>query len=198
MPAGRHRSFDKEEALEIAMHLFWRNGYENTSLTDLTQSMGINKPSLYAAFGNKEQLFMSALEKYAYHRVLPTLSHLVAPNQTLRLRLHTYFQSVAKLFCQPSMPTGCLVVNSTCEFAGNGMPETAQGLLSELNQKTRQQLTDFFMQEQMDGNLKTESSPRTLALYLMSINSGLAVLARNNTSLDDLDAVVEHAVQTIA
>src|SRR5215471_1664222 len=62
---GRPRSFDLDEALDSALHLFWRQGYEGTSLSDLTGAMGINRPSLYAAFGNKEELFRRALERYA-------------------------------------------------------------------------------------------------------------------------------------
>ena len=64
MVAGRPRKFDKEHALEAAMLVFWRNGYSGTSLADLTNAMAINKPSMYAAFGNKEQLFKASLEQY--------------------------------------------------------------------------------------------------------------------------------------
>ena len=64
MPIGRPREFDTEKALELATALFWRKGYEGTSLSDLTQTLGITRPSLYAAFGNKEALFRLALERY--------------------------------------------------------------------------------------------------------------------------------------
>ncbi len=196
MAAGRNRSFDKDKALETAMHLYWQNGYANTSLADLTQAIGINKPSLYAAFGNKEQLFITALQQYAHQHVLPTLEHLHASDQSLEQRLRTYFQSVAQLFCQPNLPAGCFVANSTCELAGKGMPEVAQQLLATLNQATKQKMTDFFTQEQAQGNLKSESSPLVMALFLMATNSGLAVLARSGTPLDELNAMIEHAVQT--
>src|SRR5215475_3677477 len=62
---GRPREFDADEALDKALHVFWRQGYEGTSLTDLTEAMGISRPSLYAAFGNKEDLFRRALDRYA-------------------------------------------------------------------------------------------------------------------------------------
>src|SRR5262245_24713407 len=64
MPAGRPRSFDIEKALDRALKVFWRKGYEGASLPDLTRAMGINRPSLYAAFGNKEALFRKAIDRY--------------------------------------------------------------------------------------------------------------------------------------
>src|SRR5579859_7267292 len=64
-PKGRPRDFDVDRALDHALHVFWRKGYEGTSLSDLTRAMGINRPSLYAAFGNKEELFRKALDRYA-------------------------------------------------------------------------------------------------------------------------------------
>src|ERR687895_845688 len=63
-PAGRPREFDQDEALDTALEVFWRQGYEGTSLGELTVAMGINRPSLYAAFGNKEALFRKALDRY--------------------------------------------------------------------------------------------------------------------------------------
>src|SRR5438309_11392407 len=68
MPRGRPREFDREAALERAMQVFWRHGYEATSVSDLTRAMGINPPSLYAAFGDKEQLYLSAIERYEQGR----------------------------------------------------------------------------------------------------------------------------------
>src|SRR6202008_2517958 len=68
-PRGRPRSFDRDQALERAMHVFWRQGYEATSVTDLTRAMRINPPSLYAAFGDKERLYLEALGRYQQRRV---------------------------------------------------------------------------------------------------------------------------------
>ena len=85
MAAGRPRAFDKEKALEAAMLVFWRNGYAGTSMADLTDAMGINKPSLYAAFGNKEQLFVAAVEQYM-RLISPSLDYLYAPDLPLPLR----------------------------------------------------------------------------------------------------------------
>src|SRR5712692_5869572 len=68
MPRGRPREFDREAALERAIDVFWRHGYEATSVSDLTAAMGVNPPSLYAAFGDKEKLFLEAVERYQQQR----------------------------------------------------------------------------------------------------------------------------------
>ena len=197
MAAGRHRTFDTGQALEAAMLVFWRNGYSGTSMADLTQAMAINKPSLYAAFGNKEQLYMAALEQYTSHHGMPSLALLYAPDQPLDQRLNAYLKSVARIFCHPDLPPGCLVANSTCESAGDDMPQGALNLISDINQKIQQSLINFISEEKAKGNIKSHSSPLALALYLMSINSGMAVLARNGATLTELDEMIEHVVTTI-
>ena len=90
MGAGRQREFDKRVALDAAMKVFWANGYSGTSLSDLTDVMGINKPSLYAAFGNKEALFISALDHYTGEHGAPHNQELHKSNKNLRSRLRVY------------------------------------------------------------------------------------------------------------
>jgi AcrR family transcriptional regulator len=197
MTAGRHRSFEKEKALEAAMLVFWRNGYSGTSLADLTEAMAINKPSLYATFGNKEELFMAALEQYMSHQSLPMFEVLFAPNKSLEERLYAHLKSIAQIYCDPNLPTGCMMVNSTSESAGDGLPQAAHKLILEINQRTKQRLIDFFTQEQAAGTLKGHSSPHGLALYLMSIVSGMSVLSRNGATQAELDEIIEHTVSTI-
>jgi len=197
MTAGRHRAFEKEKALEAAMLVFWRNGYSGTSLAELTEAMAINKPSLYAAFGNKEQLFMAALEQYMSHKSSPLFENLFTPNKSLEERLYAYLKSTAQVYCDPNLPAGCMVVNSTSESAGDGLPQAAHNLILEINHRTKQRLIDFFTQEQAAGTLKNHSSPRGLALYLISIVSGMSVLSRNGATQAELDEIIAHTVSTI-
>ena len=197
MAAGRHRTFDTEQALEAAMLVFWRNGYPGTSMADLTQAMAINKPSLYAAFGNKEQLYMAALEQYINQHSFPILETLFAPDQTLEQRLYTYLQSIARQYCDPDLPLGCMMANSMCESAGDSVPRTANNLITNINHSAKQHFIDFFAQEQAKGTLKSQSSPLAQALYLMSITSGMSVLARNGVTRAELDEMIDHVVTTI-
>jgi AcrR family transcriptional regulator len=194
MAAGRHRSFNTEEALEAAMLVFWRNGYPGTSLADLTEAMGINKPSLYAAFGNKEQLFMSALEQYVGRYSSLPFEKLYAAGEPFDDRLRNFLQSLSQMLGSPDLPAGCMLANSTSESAGDGIPQAANDLISELNRMAMSQLADFFTQEQARGTISSQSSPDTLALYLMSINSGMAVLARNGATPAELSQMIEHVV----
>jgi AcrR family transcriptional regulator len=197
MVAGRPREFDKEFALEAAMLVFWRNGYPGASMADLTDAMAINKPSLYAAFGNKEQLFMAALEHYINRYSFPMFENLFAADQTLKQRLTAYLKSVSRFYSQPDLPAGCMMVNSMCESTGDSIPQSAYSLISDINKRSKQRLIDFFTQEQDKDNLKKQNSPLTLAQYLMSIVSGMAIISRDGATPEQLDEIIEFVVVSI-
>ncbi len=197
MVAGRPREFDRENALEAAMLVFWRNGYPGSSLADLTGAMAINKPSMYAAFGNKEQLFVAALEQYISQYSFPIFEKLFAADQPVEHRLTAYLKSASYLYSRPDLPAGCMMVNSMCESTGDSLPQSAHSLILDINERSKQRLIDFFTQEQARGNLKSQSSPLTLAHYLMSIVSGMAVISRDGAVADQLDKIIEHVVTTI-
>ena len=118
---GRPRSFDLNKALDRALHLFWRKGYEGTSLSDLTKTMGINRPSLYAAFGDKEALFRKALERY---RGGPAAYTQEALNETTaRAVVERLLRGAADLTTAPRNPGGCLTVQGAlaCSEAGDSI-----------------------------------------------------------------------------
>src|SRR5438094_9922303 len=105
---GRPRAFDVDEALDQALKVFWRKGYEGTSLPDLTKAMGINRPSLYAAFGNKEELFRKALDRYAEGPAAYAAEALNEP--TARAVAELLLEGSVNLLTDPRNPRGCLVV----------------------------------------------------------------------------------------
>src|SRR6266851_36658 len=105
---GRPRAFDVDRALDRALHLFWRKGYEGTSLSDLTTAMGINRPSLYAAFGNKEALFRKALDRYADGPAAYVYEALDEP--TARAVAARLLHGAVDLLTDPRTPPGCLLV----------------------------------------------------------------------------------------
>ena len=197
MTAGRHRSFDTETALEAAALVFWENGYAGSSLSDLTQAMNIAKPSMYAAFGNKEQLFVTALKHFVTTNLMPTFQLLFVPDQSLAQRLEAHLKALASYFCDTQTPSGCLFSNSIAELGSDKMPPMAIAYITEPNQETRQSLTTFFTHEQTNGTLNTSSSPQALALYLIAINRGMATLARTGITPSELDEMITHVVITI-
>src|SRR5438132_3382868 len=105
---GRPRSFDPDTALDRAMHVFWAKGYEGASLSDLTRAMRINRPSLYAAFGNKEQLFGKVLDRYMDGPVAYFGKALAAPKA--RDVVEEIFLGTARMAGDPKILAGCLMV----------------------------------------------------------------------------------------
>src|SRR3954464_3623147 len=105
MPSGRVRQFDADEALDRALEVFWRNGYEGASLPELTAAMGINRPSLYAAFGNKEELFRKAVARYAEGPAAYAGQALNEP--TARGVAERLLEGAANMLTDPRTPRGC-------------------------------------------------------------------------------------------
>ena len=196
MAAGRQREFDKQVALDAAMNVFWLNGYTGTSLSDLTDAMGINKPSLYSAFGNKQALFISALEHYVSKHGTPHVDELHTPNRSLRSRLRAYLNSVARMVCDPLLPGGCFVASSTSEAGGDCLPAAASQTVARINELTRKAFVEFFRHEVAAGNVPSEGSAEVWANYLLTLQYGLAVMARNRADREQLEGIIEHAVAT--
>jgi AcrR family transcriptional regulator len=179
------------------MKVFWANGYSGTSLSDLTDVMGINKPSLYAAFGNKEALFISSLDHYVGEHGAPHNQELHTSNKDLRSRLRAYLKSIARMVCDPSLPGGCFVATTTSESGGDCLPADASRAIARINQLTHDSLVDFFRREVSAGNLTKGTSPEDLADYLLALQFGLGVMARNGADLETLDRVIECAVSKV-
>ena len=197
MTAGRNRSFDKYKALKEAMRIFWQNGYPGTSLTDLTTAMGINKSSIYAAFGNKEALFKQVIDLYVDKHGIVHAAELFKENMPLEERVREYLTSVIRMQTNPALPKGCLVCLSTSEMAGDCLPEDSITQIAGINEKTIRSLSLFFEGEKQAGNFSGELSPDGIANYLLTLQFGLAVSARNGSSLEALQEVVDFTVKQL-
>ena len=193
--AGRKRAFDKAEALDKAMRVFWNNGYSGTSLKDLTEALGINKPSLYAAFGNKEQLFAKALEHYLSGYGAPLLDLLTHPEDApFGERLRAYLRGIVGLVTESESPQGCLYVKSCCESGGAAMPEDMSASLQGMGLATEQALIERLVSEQERGQLSPQADPKEIAGYLLSLMYGLTVLARRGNPRKELEAIVDFSI----
>jgi AcrR family transcriptional regulator len=184
---GRPRAFDMEKALQKALEVFWRKGYEGASLPDLCEAMGINKPSLYAAFGNKEQLFLKAIELYENR---PCAFFYPA------LEKHTSYEVVQHMLCgaasssaDPANPPGCVIVQGALACS-----ESAAFVKEALIVKRRageMALRSRFEQAKAEGDLPADADPAALARYIGALLQGMAVQATSGATCADLKQVAE-------
>ncbi|WP_223668990.1 TetR/AcrR family transcriptional regulator [Kangiella shandongensis] len=193
---GRQRTFEKSDALASAMKVFWQKGYSGTSLSDLTAAMGINKPSLYTAFGNKEKLFISALEQYVCEYGSPHAAKLLDRQFGLKQRVRLYLESIVEKLLDSDLPKGCFVMTSTCEAESDCLPEEAMRKVRSINHNSRSELASFFQEELKKGELNSTASPDELADFLLTIQFGLAVMARSRASHERLQRVINYATQS--
>lgn len=194
--AGRHRNFDKEEVLETAMEVFWRNGYAGTSMSDLTGATGLAKPSLYAAYGNKEELFRQSLHRYIRVQREKIGDALHTPGLALKDRIANYLKASARRAADKTAPGGCFVATSTCEASSEAMPEEARQTIFEINTNSRQRFTEFLKDEQAGGNLAKSASPELLADYIQVVQVGLVMMAKKGADLADIDRLIDHTILT--
>ncbi|MES9968393.1 MAG: TetR/AcrR family transcriptional regulator [Candidatus Thiodiazotropha sp.] len=198
MSAGRRRTFDKSEALDMAMRVFWENGYSGTSMSDLTEALGINKPSLYAAFGNKEQLFETALNHYMSHYGAPIFERLKEPaDAPLSERIRSYMLGIIDVINNRQSPKGCLFVKSCCEAGSTAIPDDISLSLQAMRQANERLLTKVVESEQKRGCLSETAKPKDIAEYLLSVLYGLTVQVKQGKSRKELVRIVDIAINAL-
>jgi AcrR family transcriptional regulator len=186
---GRPRAFDADVALERAMHVFWAKGYEGAVLSDLTQAMRINRPSLYAAFGNKEQLFRKVLDRYMDGPVAYFGKALTAPKA--RDVVEEIYLGTARMGDDPKIPAGCLMVQGAlaCGDAAVRKEVSARRAAAEGALRRR------FQRAKREGDLSKNANPGDLAGYVMTVVRGMAVQSAGGASSDQLRRVAEIALR---
>lgn len=189
---GRPREFDADEVLDRALEVFWRKGYEGASLSELTEAMGINRPSLYAAFGNKEELFRKALDRYADGPAAYTREALNAP--TARGVLERLLHGAAEALTHPDYPPGCLGVHGALSCG-----EAAESIRDELS--ARRAAYEVLLRQRLErarteGDLATDIACADLARLVMTVMQGMAVQAAGGASREDLRRVAEMMLRT--
>jgi AcrR family transcriptional regulator len=188
---ARIREFDRDEALEQAMLVFWRLGYERATMAELTAAMGINPPSLYAAFGNKESLFREALERYATGPDAYEAEALALP--TAREVAYALLRGGADRQTRPGKPHGCLAVLGT---RTNGADSSPIGeLLIQARQTGEAEVRARFERACAEGDLPAGSDPGVLAGYIRTVIYGLTVKAASGATRGELEQVIELAMR---
>lgn len=182
---GRPRGFDLDKALDEAMEVFWRHGYEGATIAELTAAMGINPPSLYAAFGNKEGLLKAALDHYSKKRDECMGEVLAAP--TARAVVENLLLRLADMQTDPANPPGCLLV-----AGGLACGEGAENIPFELashRARTESLLRERFERAKTEHDLPDDADPAALARYLSAVIAGMGVLASSGASRAELREV---------
>ena len=188
---GRPRAFDIEKALERALRIFWEKGYEGSSLSDLTEAMGINRPSLYAAFGNKEALFRKALDRYVERTMAFVRNAINEP--TASAVAERLLRSAADMVTNPHDPRGCLTVRGALASGEEADPIRLELALrrSEGEALIRKRLE----QAKRDDELPPGANPADLARYLATVYQGMSVQAAGGATRGQLRRVAETALR---
>jgi AcrR family transcriptional regulator len=193
MSVGRPRSFDAERALEKALKVFWRKGYEGASVDDLTAAMGISRPSLYAAFGNKDSLFRKAVSLYEAEHATRIREALAEPD--VRVAIEKLLAGNIKVYTDPRNPRGCFIVQGALA-CGEAADELKQGM-TECRLVFTSLLRKRITQAIHDGQIAAGANASDLARYIAAASHGIAVQAADGASRAELLRVVKLALAAL-
>ena len=191
MPSGRVRQFDADVALDRALEVFWARGYEGATLPELTKAMGINRPSLYAAFGNKEQLFRKALDRYQTGPMSFLTEALKEP--TALAAAEAIFSGFIRMQRNREKARGCLIVSGA--LASGEEAETVRQELAQLRQSIVAVFRKRFERAVENGDLPKGTDCATLGRYIATVLNGLAVQVASGTTEKELRLVAAMAMR---
>ena len=184
---ARLREFDEEEVLDRALEVFWRRGYGATSVEDLTTATGLGRGSLYAAFGDKESLFITCLRRYTLRGQAAVLQALQHPDP--RQAIVAAFAEMAARFSDPRRPPGCLQTNTVMECAS--VSEAVTRLNSAALAEFQSALYEVICRARALGQLRAGQDPLALAQFFATLALGLAVTSKQSAD----PAVLKNTVQ---
>jgi AcrR family transcriptional regulator len=188
---GRPISFDKNAALEAAMLLFWERGFEGTSMADLTQAMGLNPSSIYAAFGDKQALFSAAARRY-----LETRNQYMADalaESTLESVVRALFHNTVTFLTSPGHPASCMTLVGAIGCSVDAIP--ARDLMKEIRKRDEAEMKERFLEARKKGELSKETNLDDFTRYLAMMLAGLSVQAANGSTKSELKRTAQLALQ---
>jgi len=191
---GRPRQFDVDDALDRALELFWRGGYSGASVNEIAAAMGVSKPSLYAAFGDKEALYLRALARYGALQ-WTAHSHILDAEPDARTAVERFLLTMVDAHADPARPGGCMVVNgaTTCDSAA--VPASVQQALRHALQSVARALEARLLRAKREGQLPRTANVRALATYFNTVLTGLSVQSKGQQRRKVLRGVVVSAMR---
>lgn len=192
-PRGRPLSFDRDKALENAMHVFWERGYEAASIAELTAAMGITPPSLYTAFGDKERLFLEAIERYASAGPGSGAPRALAEEPTARAAIERLLDEAAEELTRTCHPAGCMVVTAAtnCSLSSAHV----QAALAKRREASEAGIRSRIKQGIRDGELPPDTDAATLANFYTTVFQGMSIQARDGATRANLLAIARTAMR---
>ncbi|MDO3649012.1 TetR/AcrR family transcriptional regulator [Nocardia mangyaensis] len=192
---GRPRGFDRELALRRAMEVFWERGYDSASMTDLTTAMGINSPSLYAAFGDKEALFRAAVDLYCRTDGGHT-ARALREESTAYAAIEAMLRDNVTAYTDPGLPSGCMVVLAGATYATRTAP--IREFLVEARRETGEDIRARLERGVTEGDLAPDTDTAALAAFYSTVLYGLSIQARDGVGHAELSAAVDSALRVLA
>ena len=195
MPRGRPRKIDPETVLDAIMMTFWKHGYLDTTMSHLTQATNMAKPGLYAAFGDKEALFQTAIKQYNQQIANPMLMDVSLSDDSTKQVFTRYLDRVASTALNPLGPKGCLAANCLVQCP------TMSNELSKLSQAENEYRRGIFLtrlkQAKEKGELSEHSNPESLSHFIMGQTLAITVMAKAGADKQTLDKVINVAMASL-
>ena len=191
-PRGRPRSFDREAALDQAMRLFWRHGYEATSISELALAMNINAPSLYAAFGDKQALFLETIQRYQ-NGTGSFAARALQESPTAEAAVRRTLMDAARELTNPAMPPGCMVVGSALNTSKDS-ESVAQALVA-MRRAGEAAILERLTRAQREGDLPKSAHVKALAAYVTTVLQGMTIKAKDGATRRELEAIAVQAME---
>jgi AcrR family transcriptional regulator len=188
---GRPIGFDKDAALEAAMLLFWQRGYEGTSMADLTQAMGLNPSSIYAAFGDKHALFQLAVKRYMEMRAQYADKALEEP--TLEKVVRALFDNTIAFLTMPGHPARCMTLSGAVGCSVDATP--ARDIMTEIRKQNEAVMRKRFIKARKSGELRKDINVDDYTRYLSTILAGLSIQAANGSTKAELKRTAQMALR---
>lgn len=190
---GRPRAFSEDAALDATLRVFWKNGFQSASLSELTKATNLNKPSLYGAFGDKKSLYLKALQRYL-GMLLERHSGELDSGKNGKDAIEAYLTSIARMLANPLLPGGCFIINGTADIGSALMPKEVEEALREALSGSEAILAERLALAQRQGELSADADPGRLAKLFFTLIAGMAVQAKGGAGEDKLKEIIQTAM----